>query len=40
MAPAFRQEHEKFKDEIRKKTKRTNGHNLEFIIEDVNRTLR
>jgi RNA-directed DNA polymerase len=30
----------KFKHEVRKKTKRTNGHSLEFIIEDLNRTLR
>jgi RNA-directed DNA polymerase len=30
----------KFKDSIRAKTKRTNGHNLEAIIEDINRTIR
>jgi RNA-directed DNA polymerase len=30
----------KFKDTIRVKTKRTNGHSLQTIIDDVNRTLR
>lgn len=30
----------KFKDTIRRKTRRANGHSLEFIITDVNRTLR
>jgi len=30
----------KFKDSIRARTKRTNGHNLEAIIEDINRTIR
>ncbi|MBZ0264462.1 group II intron reverse transcriptase/maturase [bacterium] len=30
----------KFKDTIRQKTKRTNGHSMEFIIYDVNRTVR
>lgn len=30
----------KFKDTVRKKTKRTNGHSQKFIIEDLNRTLR
>lgn len=31
---------QKFKDTIRAKTKRTNGHSLEFIITNVNRTTR
>ena len=30
---------DKLKDTIRRKTKRTNGHSLQAIIEDVNRTL-